>query len=108
MKRLKFMQTNLQEEMRKKYAKIVAKAWVDEDYKNNLLNNTERVLKDEGFEIPAGLKIKIIEEPENTKIFVLPQIPDNLENIENLENRIVASCCDSEWSYIDTFAAMGS
>jgi len=85
------MQTNLQEEMHKKYAKIVAKAWADEDYKMNLLNDTDAVLKDEGFEIPAGLKIKIIEEPENTKIFILPQIPKNLEKIEDLENRLSAA-----------------
>jgi hypothetical protein len=45
------METNLQDEMRKKYAKIVAKAWADDDYKKNLLNNTEAVLKNEGFEI---------------------------------------------------------
>ena len=90
MKRLKFMQTNLQEKMRKKYAKIVAKAWADEDYKKNLLNNTEAVLKDEGFEIPAGLKIKIIEESENTKIFVLPQKNDDFEKIEKVDERIAA------------------
>ena len=81
------------EDMRKKYAKIVAKAWVDEDYKKNLLNNTETVLKDEGIEIPAGLKIKIIEEPENTKIFTLPQKPCNFDKIEELENRIAANDC---------------
>ena len=84
------METNLQNEMRKKYAKIVEKAWADEDYKKNLLNNTNAVLKDEGFEIPAGLKIQIIEEPENTKIFALPQKSDDFENIENVDQRIAA------------------
>ncbi len=79
-----------QDEMRKKYAKIVAKAWADEDYKKNLLNNTETILKDEGFEIPAGLKIKIIEEPENTKIFVLPKQSDDFEKIEKVDERISA------------------
>ena len=86
------METNLQNEMRKKYAKIVEKAWADEDYKKNLLNNTIAVLKSEGFEIPAGLKIQIIEEPENTKIFVLPQMPNNFEKIEDLESRKAAGC----------------
>ena len=84
------MEKEIQDEMKKKYAKIVAKAWADEDYKKNLLNNTEAVLKDEGFEIPAGLKIQIIEEPENTKIFALPQKSDDFENIENVDQRIAA------------------
>ncbi|HPG29550.1 MAG TPA: NHLP leader peptide family RiPP precursor [bacterium] len=79
-----------QDEMRKKYAKIVAKAWADEDYKKNLLNNTETVLKNEGFEVPADLKIQIIEEPENTKIFVLPQKTDDNKKIETVEKRIAA------------------
>ncbi len=95
------MEKDLQDEMRKKYAKIVAKAWADEDYKKNLLNNIDAVLKEEGFEIPSGLKIKIIEEPENTKIFVLPKMPENSENIVDLEGRKAAdgvgmygvSCC---------------
>lgn len=77
--------------MNKKYAKIVAKALAEDDYKKNLLNNTKTVLKDEGFEIPAGLKIQIIEEPENTKIFVLPQKSDdkNKKN-QTVEKRIAA------------------
>ena len=85
------MEKKLAEEIRKKYAKIVAKAWADEDYKKNLLSNTDAVLKEEEFEIPNGLKIKIIEEPENTKIFILPQMPKNLEKIEDLENRLSAA-----------------
>ncbi len=84
------MEQNSQDEMRKKYAKIVAKAWADEDYKKNLLDNTEAVLKDEGFEISGGLKIKIIEEPENTKIFVLPKKNDDFEKIEKVDERIAA------------------
>ncbi len=94
------MEKNLQDEMRKKYAKIVAKAWADEDYKKNLLSNTESILKEEGFEIPAGLKIQIIEEPENTKIFVLPKMPVNFENIEDLENRSVANSFSGGKIYI--------
>jgi len=85
------METNLNDEMLKKYAKIVAKAWADGDYKKNLFANTEAVLKNEGIEIPAGLKIKIIEEPENTKIFVLPPKPCDFDEIEEFESRKVAN-----------------
>ena len=42
------------EENKKLWAKIVAKAWCDEVYKAELLNNPEQVLKAAGAEIPEG------------------------------------------------------
>ena len=42
------------EENKKLWAKIVAKAWCDEAFKAELLNNPEQVLKAEGAEIPDG------------------------------------------------------
>ena len=39
---------------KKLWAKIVAKAWCDEAYKAELVNNPEQVLKAEGAEIPEG------------------------------------------------------
>ena len=42
------------EENKKLWAKVVAKAWCDEAYKTELLNNAEQVLKAEGAEIPEG------------------------------------------------------
>ena len=42
------------EENKKLWAKIVAKAWCDEAFKAELLNNSEQVLKAEGAEIPEG------------------------------------------------------
>ena len=39
---------------KKLWAKIVAKAWCDEAYKAELLNNAEQVLKAEGAEIPRS------------------------------------------------------
>ncbi|MCI5580873.1 MAG: hypothetical protein MR387_06130 [Phocaeicola plebeius] len=45
------------EENKKLWAKIVAKAWCDEAYKAELLNNPEQVLKAEGAEIPEGVRV---------------------------------------------------
>ena len=89
------MEHNFKEEIQKKYSKIVAKAWADDDQKKKLLANAEVVLKKEGFEIPAGLKIQIIEESENTKIFVLPRAPLNFDKIEDLEKRFTANSAAS-------------
>ena len=42
---------------KKLWAKIVAKAWCDEAFKAELLNNAEQVLKAEGAEIPEGVHV---------------------------------------------------
>ena len=47
---------------KKLWAKIVAKAWCDEAYKAELLNNPEQVLKAEGAEIPEGVHVHVVEE----------------------------------------------
>ena len=47
---------------KKLWAKIVAKAWSDEAYKAELLNNAEQVLKAEGAEIPEGVHVHVVEE----------------------------------------------
>ena len=46
---------------KKLWAKIVAKAWCDEAYKAELLNNAEQVLKAEGAEIPEGVHVHVVE-----------------------------------------------
>ena len=50
------------EENKKLWAKIVAKAWCDEAFKAELLNNPEQVLKAEGAEIPEGVHVHVVEE----------------------------------------------
>ena len=50
------------EENKKLWAKIVTKAWCDEAFKAELLNNAEQVLKAEGAEIPEGVHVHVVEE----------------------------------------------
>mgnify|MGYP004673409985 FL=1 len=59
------------EENKQLWAKIVAKAWCDEAYKAELLNNTEKVLKAEGVEIPKGVHVHVVEK----------QIPSTAEDV---------------------------
>ena len=47
---------------KKLWAKIVAKAWCDEAFKAELVNNPEQVLKAEGAEIPEGMHVHVVEE----------------------------------------------
>ena len=78
------------DDMRKKYAKIVAKAWTDEDYKKILIANPKEILKQEGIELPDKIKISILENSDSELNFVLPAKPAEIGGISGVEKRLSA------------------
>ena len=62
-------------EERKQYAKIIAKAWVDEEFKKRLLDDSATVLKENGIEIPEGMTVRFVEAEENEILVPLPPRP---------------------------------
>ncbi len=52
-------------EERKEYAKIIAKAWVDEEFKQRLLVEPAAVLAENGIEMPEGMTVKFVEGKES-------------------------------------------
>ncbi|MFI3314674.1 MAG: NHLP leader peptide family RiPP precursor [Rikenellaceae bacterium] len=68
-------------EQEKLWAKIVAKAWADEAYKENLINNTRETLKSEGVEFAEGVNLHIVTEPkESTDSDVYLLLPNSFES----------------------------
>lgn len=74
----------------KVWAKIVAKAWADEDYKQRLLVDPAAVLKAEGIEVPEGVSFKCLEATETQAFLVLPPKPANVEGASEGEERLAA------------------
>jgi Nitrile hydratase, alpha chain len=65
-----------QEEIKKSYAKFVAKVWSDERFRQRVLSDPATVLKESGFSVPEGKEVKIIEtDMEKTVYFILPAKP---------------------------------
>jgi len=56
--------------------KLIAKTWSDEEFKKRLLADPKAVFKEEGFEVPAGLEIRVYENSEKVFHFVLPPRPE--------------------------------
>ncbi len=82
---------NLIADQQKKWAVCVAKAWADDDYKKRLMSDSSAVLKEEGFAVPEGMRIKVLENTHEVFHMVLPQAPDSAEGaIENVEERLAA------------------
>jgi hypothetical protein len=80
------------EEQERIIHKIIAKAWMDDDYKAALLADPTARLKEEGLEIPPGVEIHIVEDTENVHNMVLPLKPTPDELTENAHVLFLQSC----------------
>ena len=63
------------EEQGKKYAKLIAKAWSDESFKERLLTNSRAVLEAEGISVPPGVDVKVLEQTDAQVFIVIPKMP---------------------------------
>ncbi|MBO3458659.1 NHLP leader peptide family RiPP precursor [Aetokthonos hydrillicola Thurmond2011] len=58
-------------------AHIIAQAWKDNAYKQELLNNSKTVVEKEfGVQIPEEIKVQVLEENPTNLYFVLPMRPE--------------------------------
>lgn len=74
-------------EERKEYAKVIAKAWVDEEFKKRLIDDPAAVLKENGIEMPEGMTVRLVEGKENEILVRLPSRPPDSSELsdEDLE-----------------------
>jgi len=92
------------------YAEIISKALKDEDFKKKLKKKPEETIKkDFGIEIPAGVKIKVIEDSDVLRHLVIPSIiEDEARELSDAELETVAAAgaphtgqptlmCDTAW-----------
>ena len=87
------------QELSKTWARIVAKAWADEEYKRRLLADPAAIAREEGVPVPAGLTLKVVEDAPGTRTLVLPPMPAELSTGVQTEERRAAEdacvwCCD--------------
>ncbi len=87
-------------DLRKTWARVVAKAWADEEYKRRLLADPAAVAREEGVPVPAGLTLKVVEDAPGTRTLVLPPQPAELGTVVEAEERRAAgymnylnNCC---------------
>lgn len=82
-------------ERAQRWARVVAKAWADEDYKERLLTDPMSVFKEEGYTPVEGESFTVIEQkdPKN-RLLVLPAPPEDLPDMEHIESRLAdMQCC---------------
>ena len=87
----------VQTENKKKLMRVIAKTWVDEDFKKRLFAEPAAVLKEEGIEVPSGTKLRVIEDAPGEQTIVVPPAPPGVGEIEDVESRLAASPTEYFW-----------
>ncbi|TWB15223.1 putative ribosomally synthesized peptide [Nitrospirillum amazonense] len=70
------------EKKAKAAGRVIAKAWADEDFKVRLLADPAAVLAAEGVDVPAGIRLSVVENTEASYTLVLPARPTDLSDEE--------------------------
>lgn len=76
-------QDNQPEQTRKDLeVSLIAKAWTNEAFKQQLLDNPRAAVEQElGEQLPEGMNVEIIQEPANTLYIVLPTKPESSDEL---------------------------
>lgn len=79
-------------DFRKGYAKVIAKAWADPGFKDQLKADPKGTLQKEGVPLPDQYKsaeLQVVEDSAGKKHLVIPEAKDTAHNSDDG----IASCC---------------
>jgi len=78
-------------ERKKAWAKVVARAWTEAGFKERLVKDPLRVLKEEGLEFSAGAKLHVIDANKEEVYLVIPPKPEKVGvGVEEVQDRVAA------------------
>jgi len=71
----------LRAEQEKRWARIVARTWDDEEFRQRLLANPRAVLREAGFDLPDDVEVEVVdrvpaEQSEGVTCVQLPGLPE--------------------------------
>jgi hypothetical protein len=87
------------QEQARKLGQVVAKAWTDEAFKQRLLTEPATVLTEQGIAVPAGMAVRVVEDTERLRHFVLPARPAEGELSEEQLAQAAGGSCYCPDSY---------
>lgn len=67
--------TDQQHFQEKQWSQIIARAWADEAFKDRLLSEPKTVLREHGLEMAPEMTVRVVEDSEQVRHFVLPANP---------------------------------
>lgn len=79
------------------YAKIVAKAWADESYRQRLIEDPHQVLAEEGWDVDPSTTFQVKPDADTHMVFLaLPKRPEGLKD-DQLDDAADATPCSSRF-----------
>lgn len=66
----------------KQRVRIIHKAWTDSAFKARLLSDPAATLKAEGFDLPEGREVRVLEDTAEVVHYVLPAMPGELTDAD--------------------------
>ena len=78
------------------YAKVIAQAWSDEEFKQRLKDDPHAALAEHGADVPHDKRIEVVEDTAETVHLVLPAEPEGEISEEELAK--VSGGGDCFWS----------
>jgi Nitrile hydratase, alpha chain len=70
--------------------RLIARAWKDVAFKNELLSNPKAALESEGISLPDNLEVRVVEETANAFYLVIPVQPSGVEELSEAELEAIA------------------
>ena len=59
----------------KQWGQIVARAWADEDFKAQLVENPKTIMREYGLELSPDVRVVLVEDTAEVRHFILPPSP---------------------------------
>jgi hypothetical protein len=85
----------------KKWSKVVAEAWTDDKFKERLMRDPASALKEFEIHVPAGIKIKVVENTDKVRYITLPPKPTAYATeLDEKELRAVAAAFTSSTTFM--------
>jgi hypothetical protein len=78
------------ENYHKAWNKVIAKAWSDPNFKQKLLKEPQKVLKENGIDTQSGMEIRVFENTDKSTYLILPAKPEGELSEEDLKSAAAA------------------
>ena len=76
---------------------IVARAWSDPDFKARLVSDPAAVLAEEGIAVQEGTELRVVENTDSIRHFVLPAHPGDEQLADAVLERVSGGMIDPEF-----------
>ena len=95
------------QEKREATAKIVAQTWSDPEFKERLISNPGAVFAEAGIPVDDRADLRVVEDGENVRHFVLPGRPEDDELVDEVLERITAGVISLSNTDVDHIRTLG-